>query len=120
MEPQWELLRFCFMIELDFIPVVDKLVYCSIYGWAFCFSDRYKSKPGDDYEDPKDVQAIKEAQLYMGDFNLKTAPDYKIPEHMRINAAKKEEELGHLDSMVLTQSFHGDGRQPGLFFFFFN
>lgn len=37
----------------------------------------------------------------MGDFNLKTAPDYKIPEHMRINAAKKEEELGQLDSMVL-------------------
>lgn len=42
----------------------------------------------------------------MGDFNLKTAPDYKIPEHMRVNAAKKEEELGHLDSMVLTRSFH--------------
>lgn len=42
----------------------------------------------------------------MGDFNLKTASDYKIPEHMRINAAKKEEELGYLDSMVLTHSFH--------------
>ena len=42
----------------------------------------------------------------MGDFNLKTAPDYKIPEHMRINAAKKKEELGYLDSMVLTHSFH--------------
>ncbi|XP_028640393.1 cilia- and flagella-associated protein 44, partial [Grammomys surdaster] len=60
----------------------------------------YKSKPDDDYEDPKDVQAIKEAQTFMGDFNLKTAPDYKIPEHMRINAAKKEEELGFLDSMA--------------------
>ncbi|XP_034514454.1 cilia- and flagella-associated protein 44 isoform X2 [Ailuropoda melanoleuca] len=64
------------------------------------WEDLYKSKPQDDFEDPKDVQAIKEAQLYMGDFNLKTAPDYKIPEHMRINAAKKEEELGHLDSMA--------------------
>lgn len=42
----------------------------------------------------------------MGDFNLKTAADYKIPEHMRINAAKKEEELGYLDSMVLTRSFY--------------
>lgn len=39
--------------------------------------------------------------MFMGDFNLKTAPDYKIPEHMRINAAKKEEELGSLDTMVL-------------------
>lgn len=60
--------------------------------------------------DPKDVQAIKEAQLCMGDFNLKTASDYKIPEHMRINAAKKEEELGHLDSLVLTYSFHDTER----------
>ncbi|XP_006864267.1 PREDICTED: WD repeat-containing protein 52-like [Chrysochloris asiatica] len=59
-----------------------------------------KSKPDEDYEDPKDVQAIKEAQMHMGDFNLKTAADYKIPEHMRINAAKKEEELGILDSVA--------------------
>ncbi|XP_052014912.1 cilia- and flagella-associated protein 44 [Apodemus sylvaticus] len=64
------------------------------------WEELYKSKPDDDYEDPRDVQAIKEAQTFMGDFNLKTAPDYKIPEHMRINAAKKEEELGFLDSMA--------------------
>nr|XP_040126300.1 cilia- and flagella-associated protein 44 isoform X2 [Ictidomys tridecemlineatus] len=68
--------------------------------------NRYKSKPDDDYEDPKDVQAIKEAQVYMGDFNLKTAADYKIPEHMRINAAKKEEELGQLVSMVHGKKMH--------------
>ncbi|XP_039698932.1 cilia- and flagella-associated protein 44 isoform X3 [Pteropus medius] len=70
------------------------------------WEELYKSKPADDYEDPKDVQAIKEAQMYMGDFNLKTAPDYKIPEHMRINAAKKEEELGHLDSMTHTKKMN--------------
>ncbi|KAF6117973.1 cilia and flagella associated protein 44 [Phyllostomus discolor] len=70
------------------------------------WEDLYKSKPADDYEDPKDVQAIKEAQVYMGDFNLKTAPDYKIPEHMRINAAKKEEELGQLDSMTHSKKMH--------------
>ncbi|XP_032154947.1 cilia- and flagella-associated protein 44 isoform X4 [Sapajus apella] len=64
------------------------------------WEELYKSKPDDDFEDPKDLQAIKEAQVYMGDFNLKTASDYKIPEHMRINAAKKEEELGHLDSLI--------------------
>ncbi|KAL1788714.1 cilia-and flagella-associated protein 44 isoform X1 [Sigmodon hispidus] len=64
------------------------------------WDELYKSKPDDDYEDPKDVQAIREAQTFMGDFNLKTAPDYKIPEHMRINAAKKEEELGYLDTMA--------------------
>ncbi|XP_070322031.1 cilia- and flagella-associated protein 44 isoform X5 [Odocoileus virginianus] len=70
------------------------------------WEELYKSKPDDDYEDPKDVQAIKEAQLFMGDFNLKTASDYKIPEHMRINAAKKEEELGYLDSMAYSKKMH--------------
>ncbi|KAG8509536.1 Cilia- and flagella-associated protein 44 [Galemys pyrenaicus] len=70
------------------------------------WDELYKSKPADDYEDPKDVQAIKEAQLYMGDFNLKTASDYKIPEHMRMNAAKKEEELGHLDSLAYSKKRH--------------
>ncbi|KAK1343893.1 hypothetical protein QTO34_014449 [Cnephaeus nilssonii] len=70
------------------------------------WEELYKSKPADDYEDPKDVQAIKEAQVFMGDFNLKTAPDYKIPEHMRINAAKKEEELGQLDSMTHSKKMY--------------
>ncbi|XP_007945643.1 cilia- and flagella-associated protein 44 [Orycteropus afer afer] len=65
-----------------------------------------KSKPDDDYEDPKDVQAIKEAQMHMGDFNLKTAPDYKIPEHMRMNAAKKKEELGILDALAHGKKMH--------------
>ncbi|KAM5276565.1 cilia- and flagella-associated protein 44 isoform 2-T2 [Hipposideros larvatus] len=70
------------------------------------WEELYKSKPDEDYEDPKDIQAIKEAQVYMGDFNLKTAPDYKIPEHMRINAAKKEEELGQLDTMTYSKKTH--------------
>ncbi|XP_037381439.1 cilia- and flagella-associated protein 44 [Talpa occidentalis] len=70
------------------------------------WEELYKSKPDDDFEDPKDVQAIKEAQLYMGDFNLKTASDYKIPEHMRMNAAKKEEELGQLDALAYSKKRH--------------
>ncbi|XP_044522710.1 cilia- and flagella-associated protein 44 [Gracilinanus agilis] len=69
------------------------------------WEELYKSKPEDDYEDPKDVQAIKEAQQNMGDFNLKTSPDYKIPEHMRINAAKKEEEIGILETMAHDKKF---------------
>ncbi|XP_072470087.1 cilia- and flagella-associated protein 44 [Notamacropus eugenii] len=70
------------------------------------WEELYKSKPEDDYEDPKDVLAIKEAQNNMGDFNLKTAPDYKIPEHMRINAAKKEEEIGILETMAHEKKFN--------------
>ncbi|XP_036602238.1 cilia- and flagella-associated protein 44 [Trichosurus vulpecula] len=70
------------------------------------WEELYKSKPEDDYEDPKDVLAIKEAQNNMGDFNLKTAPDYKIPEQMRINAAKKEEEIGILEAMAHEKKFN--------------
>nr|XP_020862787.1 cilia- and flagella-associated protein 44 isoform X2 [Phascolarctos cinereus] len=70
------------------------------------WEELYKSKPEDDYEDPKDVLAIKEAQNNMGDFNLKTAPDYKIPEQMRINAAKKEEEIGILETMAHEKKFN--------------
>ncbi|XP_074157296.1 LOW QUALITY PROTEIN: cilia- and flagella-associated protein 44 [Sminthopsis crassicaudata] len=70
------------------------------------WEELYKSKPEDDYEDPKDVLAIKEAQNNMGDFNLKTAPDYKIPEQMRINAAKKEEEIGILEAMTHERKFN--------------
>ncbi|XP_038610697.1 cilia- and flagella-associated protein 44 isoform X3 [Tachyglossus aculeatus] len=72
------------------------------------WEELYRSQPGDDYEDPKDVQAIKEAQLNMGDFNLKTAPDFKVAEHMRINAATKEEELGTLEALWKLEDFLSD------------
>lgn len=61
---------------------------------------RYKSKPSDDYEDPQDVKNITEAQENMGDFKLKTATNYKIPEHMRMNAAKKTTQLANLEVAV--------------------
>ncbi|XP_053161847.1 cilia- and flagella-associated protein 44 isoform X2 [Hemicordylus capensis] len=59
-----------------------------------------KSKPNDDYEDPQDVENIKEAKENMGDFKLKTATNYKIPEHMRINADKKSYQLASLEVAI--------------------
>ncbi|XP_077198104.1 cilia- and flagella-associated protein 44 isoform X2 [Paroedura picta] len=64
------------------------------------WDDLYKSKPSDDYEDPTDVQNIKEAQENMGDFKLKTATNYKIPEHMRLNAEKKTNQLASLEVAI--------------------
>ncbi|KAL8190853.1 UNVERIFIED_CONTAM: hypothetical protein K2H54_062783 [Gekko kuhli] len=64
------------------------------------WDDLYKSKPSDDYEDPVDVQNIQEAQENMGDFKLKTATNYKIPEHMRMNAEKKTNQLASLEVAV--------------------
>ncbi|XP_060090627.1 cilia- and flagella-associated protein 44 [Heteronotia binoei] len=64
------------------------------------WDDLYKSKPSDDYEDPTDVQNIKDAQENMGDFKLKTATNYKIPEHMRMNAEKKTNQLASLEVAI--------------------
>ncbi|XP_074839653.1 cilia- and flagella-associated protein 44 [Carettochelys insculpta] len=64
------------------------------------WDELYKSKPSDNYENPKDVQDIREAQENMGDFKLKTASNYKIPEHMRMNAEKKMMQLRSLEAVV--------------------
>ncbi|KAM3935997.1 cilia- and flagella-associated protein 44 [Leptodactylus fuscus] len=64
------------------------------------WDDLYKTKPSEDYEDPEDVLAIKNAKENMGDFKLKTAKDYTVPEHLRINAERKRNELSMLESMI--------------------
>ncbi|KAJ6662253.1 hypothetical protein lerEdw1_012416 [Lerista edwardsae] len=64
------------------------------------WEELYKGKPSDDYEDPQDLEDIKEAQENMGDYKLKTATNYKIPEHMRINADKKSFQLSSLEVAI--------------------
>ncbi|OCT93590.1 cilia- and flagella-associated protein 44 [Xenopus laevis] len=64
------------------------------------WEELYKKKPSEDYEDPEDVMAIKHAKENMGDFNLKTSEDYTVPEHLRINAERKRNELAILESMI--------------------
>ncbi|XP_077335811.1 cilia- and flagella-associated protein 44 isoform X3 [Lithobates pipiens] len=63
----------------------------------------YKTKPSEDYEDPQDVLAIKNAKENMGDFKLKTAEDYTVPEHLRINAEQKRNELAMLEGIIHEQ-----------------
>ncbi|XP_061484299.1 cilia- and flagella-associated protein 44 [Rhineura floridana] len=64
------------------------------------WDELFKSKPSDNYEDPQDVENIKQAQENMGDFKLKTATNYKIPEHMRMNADKKTNQLASLEVAI--------------------
>ena len=45
-------------------------------------------KPADDYEDPADVAAIREARANMGDYKLKSSPDYVVPDELRMNTEK--------------------------------
>ncbi|NXC28097.1 CFA44 protein, partial [Campylorhamphus procurvoides] len=64
------------------------------------WDELYKSKPDDDYRDPKDAEEIREAQENMGCYKLKTASDYRLPEHEHVNTAKKKRELASLKQLI--------------------
>ncbi|XP_064651335.1 cilia- and flagella-associated protein 44-like isoform X2 [Lineus longissimus] len=64
------------------------------------WNELYGSKPDDNYEDPADVAAIREAQENMGDYKLKTADDYVVPDHLRMNAEKARNRLLILKDLI--------------------
>ncbi|XP_059142623.1 cilia- and flagella-associated protein 44-like isoform X2 [Physella acuta] len=64
------------------------------------WEELYSSKPDDDCEDPNDVAAIKEAQENMGDFKLKTAADYVVPDHLRMNVEKAQWRLLTIKDLI--------------------
>ncbi|GAB1602868.1 cilia- and flagella-associated protein 44-like [Argonauta hians] len=53
----------------------------------------YRDKQSDDYENPKDVAAITEAKENMGDYKLKTADDYVVPDQFSMNTTKSKIKL---------------------------
>jgi hypothetical protein len=57
-------------------------------------------KPDDNYEDPSDIAAIKEAQENMGDYKLKSADDYIVPDHLRMNVEKARIKILMLKELV--------------------
>ncbi|XP_064870118.1 cilia- and flagella-associated protein 44-like, partial [Oncorhynchus nerka] len=61
------------------------------------WAELYATKPNENCEDPEDVRAIRLATENMGDFKLKTAKDFTVPEHLRMNAEKKRAQLVHLE-----------------------
>ncbi|NXN18830.1 CFA44 protein, partial [Indicator maculatus] len=64
------------------------------------WDELYKSKPSDDYEDPKDAEEIKAAQENMGFYELKTATNYRVPEHKHMNVEKKMMQLTSLEMLI--------------------
>ncbi|XP_033757971.1 cilia- and flagella-associated protein 44-like isoform X3 [Pecten maximus] len=70
------------------------------------WSDLFNTKPDDDYEDPADVSAIKEAKDNMGDYKLKTAQDYVVPDHLRMNVEKARGRLLILKDIIHEQKYH--------------
>lgn len=68
----------------------------------WCFS--YAEKPDENCEDPRDVQAIREAKENIGDLKLKSAKDFTLPKHMKMTAERKRAELIGLEENVHTNT----------------
>ncbi|XP_072513801.1 cilia- and flagella-associated protein 44 [Salminus brasiliensis] len=64
------------------------------------WSELYAAKPNENCEDPEDVRAIRLAKENLGDFKLKTAKDFTVPEHLRMNAEKKRAQLVILEEQI--------------------
>ena len=62
------------------------------------------SRPPEDYEDPDEIEAIREAKERSGDFKLKSAPDYVVPENLRLNASKVTNQIATLRQAVCSSS----------------
>ncbi|XP_072567471.1 cilia- and flagella-associated protein 44 [Paramormyrops kingsleyae] len=58
------------------------------------------SKPSEAAEDPQDVQAIQHAQENMRDFKLKTADDFRVPEHWKMSTDRKRAQLVTLEEEI--------------------
>ena len=50
-------------------------------------------KPADDADDPRDVKAIEAAIKNLGDYKIKTAEGYEVPEEQQVNADRKMRQL---------------------------
>ncbi|CAM4635885.1 unnamed protein product [Leuciscus chuanchicus] len=78
------------------------------------WAELYASKPSEDYEDPKDVEAIRLAKEKMGDFKLKSAKDFTVPEHLRMNVDKKRVQLVELEKKIFEMKSEMNSRVMAL------
>lgn len=90
------ILYFCFHSILQLDSCILHLDFWLNSQW----DSLYSSKPDENYEDPVDVAMIKTAKENMGDYKLKTAEDYIVPEHLRMNTDKKRHQLLELRCLV--------------------
>jgi WD40 repeat protein len=67
-------------------------------------------RPAEDAEDPRDVRAIAFAEAHMGDYKLKTAANYVVPEDQRVNADKKRRQMVLLEESMHSVQMNFNGR----------
>jgi hypothetical protein len=52
-----------------------------------------KQKPDEIEHRPDDIAAIVQAEESIGDYKLKSAPNYRVPKHLRMTTVKKYDQL---------------------------
>jgi len=52
-----------------------------------------QQKPDENADDPRDIEAINYAQKNIGDYKLKSDPDYIVPEDEHVNASQKRKQM---------------------------
>ena len=68
------------------------------------------TRPDESLENPEDVRLIDEARATMGDFKLKSDPNYIVPEEQRVNAMKKRRQMVLLEEAMLETKKHFNTR----------
>jgi cilia- and flagella-associated protein 44 len=65
------------------------------------YAEMMSKKPDLGEEDPDDLAAIEDTRTNLGDYKLKTAANYVVPEDQRVNAEKKKRQM-----VLLEESIH--------------
>ncbi|TRY65681.1 hypothetical protein DNTS_005533 [Danionella cerebrum] len=78
------------------------------------WAELYASKPSEDFEDPRDVSSIQKARETLGDFKLKTAEDYTVPQNMRMNDERKRAQMEQLERQLFQQKAEMNRRVQAL------
>ncbi|KAM7393288.1 hypothetical protein PAMA_008099 [Pampus argenteus] len=70
----------------------------------------YEEKPKENYEDPEYVKAICEAKQNIGDLKLKSAKDFTVQKHLRMNTEKKIAEMIALEENIRKKQIEMNGQ----------
>jgi hypothetical protein len=62
-------------------------------------------RPGENDDDIRDNTAIRLAEKTIGDYKLKVADDYEIPQENRINATKKKSQMALLEVYICIHTY---------------
>lgn len=65
-------------------------------------AEHASKRPNENEDDVRDVKAIEEAERTIGNYKLKCADDYEVPENQRTNVEKKRKQMAMLEESMVS------------------